>query len=242
MNANGAVIYRGPSLIDGAPIVAIVTGLKRGSRNSKTGDMLQTWILREDVGPVEAAKSGLDHAVCGDCLHRPVNNGSCYVNLGQAPRNVWKAYQAGAYLPGPRAFLGHNRFIRLGSYGDPAAVPLSVWRHLTAGAAGWNGYTHQWRTRPDLQPYCMASVDSSAEAVEARNAGWRTFRVRESADLVYAGMEFVCPASAEAGHKTQCAECKACGGTSSKAKASPVIIAHGAKAKRFNLSRNEVPA
>jgi hypothetical protein len=38
---NGAILYRGPSLLDGAPIVAIVTGLASTSANAKTGAMLQ---------------------------------------------------------------------------------------------------------------------------------------------------------------------------------------------------------
>ena len=80
------IIYRGPSLLDGAPIVAIATV---GSRNAKTGDMVQTWIMRDDVKPLAAAQSGADASVCGDCKHRPISGGACYVNLGQGPRAVF---------------------------------------------------------------------------------------------------------------------------------------------------------
>ena len=62
-NPTGYVIYRGPSLLDGAPIVAIAT---MQTSNRKTGNMVQTWILREDVSPVEASKAGADASVCGD--------------------------------------------------------------------------------------------------------------------------------------------------------------------------------
>ena len=41
--ATGYVIYKGPSLLDGAPIVVIAV---IGSGNTKTGDMVQTYILR----------------------------------------------------------------------------------------------------------------------------------------------------------------------------------------------------
>lgn len=34
---NGLVLWEGPSPIDGAPLVCIAMGLKRGSANSKTG-------------------------------------------------------------------------------------------------------------------------------------------------------------------------------------------------------------
>jgi hypothetical protein len=46
------VLYRGPSLLDGSPIVAIAT---IGSTNVKTGPMVQTWILRADMNPLEAS-------------------------------------------------------------------------------------------------------------------------------------------------------------------------------------------
>lgn len=48
----GMIIYRGPSLLDGAPIVAIATGLDGKHRNSKTGNMVQTWIMRDDIAPI----------------------------------------------------------------------------------------------------------------------------------------------------------------------------------------------
>jgi hypothetical protein len=43
--------------------------------------------------------------------------------------------------------------------------------------------------------------------------------------------EISCPASVEAGAKTSCSACKACGGTSAKAKIDIAIIAHGAASK-----------
>ena len=67
--------------------------------------------------------------------------------------------------------------VRLGTYGDPAAVPASIWSDLVAYSDGHTGYTHQWRTSPGLRGLCMASVDSEEEAIEAWALGWRTFRV-----------------------------------------------------------------
>ena len=82
MKERGFVLYEGPSLIDGAPIVVVAT-LK--TSNIKTGDMVQTWILRSDIEPHHAVKSGDDLSICGDCIHRPANQGSCYVTVFQAP-------------------------------------------------------------------------------------------------------------------------------------------------------------
>jgi hypothetical protein len=64
-NRNGFIIYENPS------IVIIATGFKQGSKNGKTGAMIQTWILRKDINPVKAVKTGLDFMVCGDCWKRP---------------------------------------------------------------------------------------------------------------------------------------------------------------------------
>lgn len=238
---NGAIIYRGPSMLDGAPIIVVVTGIAKSSRNAKTGDMLQTWIIRDDINPIEAAKTGQDESICGDCVHRPINGGSCYVKLFQAPLNIFKSAHRGIYPTvtdlNDIAALGVDRVVRLGSYGDPAAVPVGIWEALTAHASAWTGYTHQWRVAPHLMALCMASADSTAEQVMAQVIGWRTFRVRTASEPILA-KEFICPASKEAGNKTDCASCKACMGTSAKAKASPVIIAHGATARRFELTRS----
>ena len=85
---NGFIFYRGKSPIDGAPLIGIAT---LTSDNRKTGDMVQTWILREDISPTMARSTGADRSFCGDC---PVR-GPCYVNWGQAPLNIWKTYHRG---------------------------------------------------------------------------------------------------------------------------------------------------
>ena len=46
---SGYIIYQGPSLLDGNPIVAIAT---TASRNVKTGSMVSIWIMRQDIDPV----------------------------------------------------------------------------------------------------------------------------------------------------------------------------------------------
>jgi hypothetical protein len=237
---SGMIIYRGPSMLDGAPIVVIATGLKANSQNAKTGHMVQTFILREDVNPFLAIKSGDDISICGDCKHRPANGGACYVRVEQAPNSVWRAYKRGAYpdyssiLRGAQRVAGLN--VRLGTYGDPAAVPFAVWENLTQYAAGVTGYTHQWRNFPALAALCMASVDSFDEFMAAKAQGWRTFRVRTASEYL-APREVICPASKEAGTKTNCAACKACGGHAAKAKADIAIIAHGGKASRFTKQK-----
>ena len=236
----GFIFYRGPSPIDGAPIVAIAT-LK--SKNGKTGNMVQTWILREDISPLDAIASGADKSICGNCAHRgnAKRKRTCYVDVGKAPMAVWNAYHRGQYVdlsndPETIAILIAQRIVRMGAYGDPAMVPVKQWRMLLAGSSGRTGYTHAWRRMwaQALRPYVMASVDSVAEQDIARAMGWRTFRVRTGTEPLQAN-EFACPASPEGGERMQCIDCKACDGGRA-GKASAAIVVHGAMAKHFAVA------
>jgi len=248
MKPNGYIIYRGPSALDGAPIVVIVTGTATRSANAKTGDMLQTWILREDVAPHLAIKTGEDASICGNCPHRGEHDGTrwtrtrtCYVQTHNAPLSVWKAYHRGNYpdisdSPEAIADIGRGRVVRLGSYGDPMAAPLAVWQALTSSATGWTGYTHQWRSNasPDWQALIMASADTELDHAHATHQGWRTFRVMPTGATFDKRAEVLCPASAEAGNKSSCAACTLCNGTTSKARKSVAIYVHGSGAAAFS--------
>lgn len=234
------ILYKGPSAIDGSPIVVIAT---RGSKNRKTGPMIQTWILA-DTGdsPAAHAARGSDVSVCGDCPHRGRVEGgrnvgrSCYVTLVQAPRGVYAAYRAGSYatwdgvsppFPGKR--------VRVGAYGDPGAVPdaPAFWSRVLQGAAGWTGYTHRWRdTGEGLQALVMASCDSLGDYKEAKARGWRTFRVTGVTGDLLPSREVLCPASPEAGSLTTCERCGLCQGTTSGARDVAIVI-HGTGKKHF---------
>lgn len=245
----GVILYEGASQIDGAPIVCIANRIAgRMSQNEKTGSMVQTFIIRSDMRPLEALKTGQDVSVCGSCLARPANEGFCYVNVGRSVESVFGAYKRNRYAkPGvdydpailPELFEGS--IFRLGSYGDPAAVPFDVWTHATRLVKARNGYTHQWRTHPEFSALCMASCDVDSDHVEAKAMGFRTFRIRLANDPL-SKKEVVCPASHEAGQKTVCASCRACGGTSAKAKADIAIVAHGSTARRYETWRAKIAA
>lgn len=219
-----AILYQGPSQIDGQPIVVIATV---ASKNDKTGNMVQTWILPQNVEPHKAVKSGADISVCGDCPHR---GKACYVTIHQAPLSVYRCWKRGGYEHGqPGMYDGMD--IRLGSYGDPAAVPIEVWKQYAGNPRTLTGYTHQWEKADKvLSDFCMASCDTPEQAVHAQIMGWRTFRVRLEHEAKEKN-EAVCPASKEAGHKLQCADCGACCGNHDGRKGNIVIIAHGTKGK-----------
>lgn len=181
-----AIVWSGPSAFDGKPVVAIVTGLHGDNKNAKTGaNLAQLWILAADIAPLDAIKTGADASICGTCPHRGDGTGhgrTCYVAVKNAPRAVWAAYRRGVYpimRPSDVAtyLASEGMGIRIGAYGDGAALPLSVVAELTHGVFH-TGYTHAWRERADLAPWLMASVDTLVEQTQAVSEGWRTFRVR----------------------------------------------------------------
>jgi len=232
----GVVLYDGPSRIDGAPIVAIACRITEASDNEKTGAMVQTFIMHRYEDPNKALKTGDDSSVCGNCKLRPIYKGKtrCYVRVYQAPLSVWNAFQRGRYaVPGvdfdakllPELFAGLA--FRIGSYGDPAAVPVIIWKRVTRRVKNRTGYTHQWRKRigVGLKNLCMASCDSESEVATATARGWRTFRVRKH-DAPILENEIICPASAEGGRRTQCDTCGLCRGATIAAK-NIVIADHG---------------
>lgn len=236
MKHAGYVIYDGPSMIDGERIIVVVTGLA-GSRNTKTGKMVQTYIIRPDMHPLEAVRTGADVSICGGCVHRGDGTGkgrSCYVTLIHGPANVYRSYLRGVYPMASAADVADivaGKMVRLGTYGDPAAAPLAIWEQLVSKAEGWTGYTHQWRTADaGWSRLVMASADSIGDSKAAWLRGYRTFRVGAEA---VKGREVNCPASEEAGKRTQCISCKLCMGSTSKAPVSIQIAPHGAGARNY---------
>lgn len=209
--------------------VIIATGFAHASDNRKTGNMVQIWILVKSVNPVEAIKQGLDRLICGNCVHRGINGSgrSCYVNVGQAPLGIWKAWKAGRYPTLQFMDIFAGRKVRFGAYGDPTWIPLPLALAIAGVSSGWTGYTHQWR-KPSLQGWktlLMASVDSIAELVIARSMGWSTFRVGSEASVG----ESLCASEAIG---TPCSVCLLCAGARGGIE-SVHIPPHGTGARHF---------
>lgn len=285
---NGYVIYRGPSMIDGSPIICIASGFIEESSNEKTGPMIQTWILREDVDPQTAVWTGEDKSICGDCVHRgeigrhkavpwvnrkrvesamipgvsfmeggepgkrarmmPKSVGrSCYVVVSYAPLRKWKQFHSGEFPIVPFdgiAELFRGAFpVRIGSYGDPVAVPVGVWHQVLKNQDRWTGYTSQWK-RKEAQPYkdfLMASVSTPEELREAHKRGWRTFRIGRRDEPMIAGVEIVCPATPEGGFRVQCDSCNLCMGLAKEGARSIVTAPHGSGAAAHELRGRRLP-
>ena len=231
----GCIIYDGPSMLDGEPIVAIAT---MKTSNSKTGEMVQVWILRSDINPVEASKQKLDVSICGNCPQRWSNGGACYVNIGQAPNAVYKGYKRGLY-PIFDAALHARQFegrkIRLGAYGDPGAVPFDVLNTLVSYGIGHTGYTHQAKHKNFDRRYfslVMASADTPKGAQALQAQGAKTFRVALEGDSMFEN-EIECLSESKG---LSCIDCMLCDGT----KKNIAIQVHGSRKKNFTSNMIQV--
>lgn len=246
----GLVAWEGPSRLDGEPIVCIVTGVGDRkvdrTKNTKIGEtMIQTWILRQDISPTAAINAGADRSICGDCVLRGIldekdghttnRQRGCYVSVQNAPRQIWMAYTSNKYQP-MGDITWKDRPVRLGAYGDPAAIPYRVNRDIVhRGNGKHTGYTHQWRDRRflPLRKFLMASVQSIDEKIDANRRGWRTFRTLLPSDEPDSD-EFLCPASLEQSFRLTCDTCMACSGVGEALTriqgANVAIYAHGSPA------------
>lgn len=231
------ILWQGNSLIDGSPIVCIAVAQ---SSNSKTGNMVQTYIIRSDIDPITANRTGLDYAICGNCPHRGVadttkesglaTGRSCYVNLGQGVLQVYKGFVSGRYPVLSQSDIKsmvQDRMVRIGTYGDGAAVPAEVWQSIKEHAQGVTAYTHQGLHQDS---HFMVSADSLSVAQSAWNIGKRTFRIVQDYTEKQAN-EVICPSS----KGVQCNDCGLCDG--SKQAKSVVIQVHGIGQKHFKGSQ-----
>ncbi len=218
LNRNGLVLYETPD------IVALATGLKTPSANAKTGPMIQVTIAPRNVSPTDAVKSGEDELVCFSCPLRGVlgKGRACYVQLGKSVLKTWQAYAAGRYpvWDGKRSPFARAS-VRLGAWGDPAALPLDLCRDLLSGTRSHTAYTHAWRTcDAGFANIAMASTDTLAERGEALAAGYRFYGLGEpDADSI------ACPYP-----QTTCERCGLCNGHRRSVRASITQRVHGMRA------------
>ncbi|MEM7580897.1 MAG: hypothetical protein AAF316_13830, partial [Cyanobacteria bacterium P01_A01_bin.80] len=102
--------------------------------------------------------------------------GSCYVNMLPV-NNIYRKYATGSYpkfSANEIEVIKRYRYpIRIGSYGDPTAVPFDVWEPIISASGRYTGYTHQFhKCDSRWKQYLMASVQSESEACIAQSQGW----------------------------------------------------------------------
>lgn len=217
-----------------------VVNVQHGSKNSKTGDGVQIFILPMSWITNGKEEMSNDSASCLDCIHSKLKNGSCYVRKGFAEyglkskvNSLHKQYLSGDLVLSPIAELLNvegdkirGKFVRFGAYGEPVLLGPIVTKQIADIALNFTGYTHQWHI-PQYEwskKYFMASVETDALMEKANSKGFRTFRVRTKLQSTKVN-EIMCPASKEGGRRVTCNKCVLCKGSSSKAK-NIVIIKH----------------
>ncbi len=202
--SNTRFLWKGLSQYTDNPIEAFIT-LK--STNTKTGDIPQITILPMDVKPTDALKTGQDEDVCGNCPLRPklfnsdTHDKPCYVNCGFAPNAIARSktiidFQTKSIFD----------IIRIGAYGDSAAVEKKALLKMVSLAKKVLNYTHAWADKKFnyLKAFSMASVHSLEEKLQANKLGFRTFRTVKYACSKLDPDEIVCP------NFTRSIICKAC--------------------------------
>lgn len=205
--------------------------IDRPSGNKKTGDMVQLAILPLSKSPTETVKDKTQHN-CGDCALKS----SCYVN----PVSLNAVYETTVRLdvsPIPQLC----KPVRLGSWGDPGLLPISVLHCLVHSAPGHTGYTHLWQDiSTEYAQYLMASIDAltahnaglTLEQLKrsAQRAGYRTYTILSPGQS--AKGDIICPATKRSifGRDLTCRECTLCSGNMSVARSIAAEI-HGAPNK-----------
>ena len=120
--------------------------------------------------------------------------------------------------------ISKNVYVRFGTYGEPTMHPLSLVSKVSEASKNWTEYTHQYFKKPEYNEYFMASTHNKLQAKTAKDKfGFRSFiAVKENNK----GMGVICPASKEAGYKSNCATCGLCSGIKGKGKKDVVILEH----------------
>lgn len=215
-NPTGYTIWEG--IVAEQEVIAVVT---LSSDNEKTGNMLQIWFLNKNTPPVAAASAGLDQVtVCQGCPLAGIGKArSCYVNLGQAPNNIYNTAQRGGYpflAPKNYAKAFGGRFVRFGAYGNPSLLPIELIKLIAEHSNGWTGYFHDWlqmgkEKALEYGRYFMASTENDFKLSVAKAWGLRVFHA--SQEKPEGMLECL-----NTTHGIQCIDCRLCAGKSKPAK------------------------
>jgi len=226
------IIHQGTT--NGQRFFVAASGIITRTQNRKTGDMIQIWIMLEDVNPVAAVVSGLDAAtICTGCPFASGNG--CYVNAGQAPLGIWQSFKRGLPTLTPKNYarIFGGRKVRFGAYGNPTLIPLAMVKAIAKVSAGWTGYFHNWREmtpakRKAYNQFFMASTETESSLALAQALQMRVFHVSP----VQPANTVECLADSRG---LTCAQCQLCQGWAKPAK-SVWINPHGSRVVRANAA------
>ena len=227
---------------DGSNVFVARKGKTTNNKISDGTALVQTYTFSYEQWQLATTSKGfgikaffaLDKSNCLDCPFSLGNgNGGCYTHKFQqytgflallrsiksedlSPFNDLKFKQL--------LKMSTGCYVRFGTYGEPSLIAPNVIAAIVAVAKSWTGYTHQWQKpwAKEHGKYFMASVHNQAEASEAQDKAYRSFIASQdnSENAVS------CPASKEAGYKSNCAKCALCSGTLGKGTKDIKILEH----------------
>ena len=250
-SANGVILYEGPSIFDGSPIVQIATGLRKPTLNRKVRNAIQVWTIPSTEHPLDAIRRDSAYAVCRDCAISDL----CYVNRATLGV-IYGAYQRGAYPKVPvhriPELLPPFMVWRLGAYGNPSAVPYpKVMGKLAKLGVQWLSYEHAWsHVTQSHRAVSMASCETLDQAIGAASRGWRSYTVVPLGEtkkaikvLKRAGVKAIaCPYDASNPATITCDVCRLCDGKHGPDDKRPSIVAEVHESPSVIGSRNKALA
>jgi hypothetical protein len=233
--------------IDDDKVFVIRKGKTSNEKISDGSKLVQTYTFSMDQW--ELANSGrkfklkeffaLDGPNCLDCpFSVGSGDGGCYTHKGMqylGMLSMLRSIKADELTPmqAPEGSWCDERvieirnmckdtYVRFGTYGEPSLLPYTLVRMMAEVASSYTGYTHQW-DKPWARPYAEYFMASrhEADAIE----GWRSF-IAADKQTVIESKGVGCPASKEAGYKSNCAACGLCSGLKGKGKKDVKIILH----------------
>jgi len=218
---------------------------KGKTSNKKISDgsaLVQTYTFSKDQWLLASTSSGfgmkkffsLDSSNCMDCPYSGnQGEGGCYThkfNQYVGFLSMLRSIKASDLTPlDAEKFLDavsmcKDSYVRFGTYGEPSLLNFSLVKNMAYTSKSWTGYTHQWNKIWALpySKYFMASTHNKEETYRAKQKNYRSF----IASTTGTEEAVTCPASAEAGFKSNCASCGLCSGVLGKGKKDIKILEH----------------
>lgn len=228
--------------LDGQNIFVVRKGFTTNQKISNGKPLVQTYTFSVKQWQLASARKGfemkeffaLDESNCLDCPYSGNSGtGKCYTHKFMqytgflAMLRSIKADQVTPLTSQKRAAIIKmctGSYVRFGTYGEPSLLSVDLVKQMAEASSTWTGYTHQY-AKPwakDYGQYFMASVHNQAEAVDARDKAYRSFIASQDGGELAVS----CPASKEAGFKSNCAACGLCSGILGKGKKDVKILEH----------------
>ena len=228
--------------LDGQNIFVVRKGFTTNIKISDGKPLVQTYTFSVKQWQLASTSKGfkmkeffaLDESNCLDCPYSGnAGNGGCYTHKFMQYTgflSLLRSIKASQVTP----LTSHKEdiivkmctgsYVRFGTYGEPSLVSLHLIKRMAEASSTWTGYTHQhakpWAS--EYAKYFMASVHDEAEATTASDLAYRSFIATNTGNEKAVS----CPASKEAGFKSNCARCGLCSGTLGKGNTNIKILEH----------------